>query len=343
MKKIFTLLTALLCTVAQVSWAQCYVLEEASEEIAIGAYSNSNGVSYSLNGYGDHLSVSLRKYGKYTTQDVKIYGYDATGKETELQTIKIGNISTSHTLFDFGIDTSIVSVKIKASGTQNKYFKDLKVRRATFANQPASTQLNFGAAKVNSADVTLSTTMLWCNVNAFSYTIDGDAKDQFYVSIENNASLCAQGTATIHVTYKHNIVGTHSATLTLNNGDDRFTRTISLSGVTEKKDQSIKWREDIKGNKITLPVGKEVSGAATAMSGGAVTYSTSNPNIVDIINDSTFKAVAVGTAVITATQKGNETEWNAVSDSITVTVTEKKIQYIHIYQVLQKSMKENLL
>ena len=328
MKKIFTLLTALLCTVAQVSWAQCYVLEEASEEIAIGAYSNSNGVSYSLNGYGDHLSVSLRKYGKYTTQDVKIYGYDATGKETELQTIKIGNISTSHTLFDFGIDTSIVSVKIKASGTQNKYFKDLKVRRATFANQPASTQLNFGAAKVNSADVTLSTTMLWCNVNAFSYTIDGDAKDQFYVSIENNASLCAQGTATIHVTYKHNIVGTHSATLTLNNGDDRFTRTISLSGVTEKKDQSIKWREDIKGNKITLPVGKEVSGAATAMSGGAVTYSTSNPNIVDIINDSTFKAVAVGTAVITATQKGNETEWNAVSDSITVTVTEKKIQYI---------------
>ena len=170
--------------------------------------------------------------------------------------------------------------------------------------------------------------MLWCNVNPFSYTIDGD-KDQFSVSIENNASTCAQGTATISVTYKHNIVGTHSATLTLNNSDDRFTRTISLSGTTVKKGQSITWREDIENNKITLPVGKEVSDAATATSGGAVTYSTSDENIVAITNGgASFKAVAAGTAVVTATQAGNDTEWNAVSDLITVTVTEKKIQYI---------------
>ena len=326
MKKIFTLLTALLCTVAQLTWAECYVLEEASEEIAIGAYSNSSGLSYSLNGYGDLISVNLRKK-KAATQSVEIYGYTANGSEKHLKSVGVSDLSTSHTLFEIGIDTSIVSVKIKAGGSLNKYFKDLKVRRATFANQPASTQLNFGAAKVKSADATLSTTMLWCNVNAFSYTIDGDAKDQFSVSIENNASTCAQGTATIHVTYKHNVIGSHSATLTLSNGS--FTHTIALSGTTEKKDQYIVWADEYKGDQITLPVGKVVSGAATATSELPVTYSSSDESIVAIIDGgASFKAVAAGTAVITVTQAGNDTEWNEVSATKSVVVTEKQIQYI---------------
>ncbi|MDY2942647.1 MAG: hypothetical protein SOT07_02985 [Paludibacteraceae bacterium] len=168
--------------------------------------------------------------------------------------------------------------------------------------------------------------MSWCNVNPFSYTIDGD-KDQFSVSIENNASTCAQGTATVTVTYAHNVVGEHSATLTLSNGT--FTHTITLSGVTEKKDQFIVWSKDIENNKLTLPVGKEMSNAATATSELAVTYTSSDENVVAITNGGTsFKAVGAGTAVITATQAGNDTEWNAASDFITVTVTEKKIQYI---------------
>ena len=115
--------------------------------------------------------------------------------------------------------------------------------------------------------------------------------------------------------------------MTLSNGS--YSHTIALSGTTEKKTQYIVWAEDYAGNQITLPVGKEVSDAATATSGGAVTYSTSDENIVAITNGgASFKAVAAGTALITATQKGNDTEWNAVSDSVTVTVTEKKIQYI---------------
>ncbi len=169
--------------------------------------------------------------------------------------------------------------------------------------------------------------MLWGNTSSLSANITGDGAAYFKVSISNNATTCTNGTATITVTYAHDAVGEHTATLTLTNGD--FTHEISLSGTTVKKSQSIEWREDIENNKITLPVGKEVSDAATATSGGAVTYSTSDENIVAITNGgASFKAVAAGTAVVTATQAGNDTEWNAVSDSITVTVTEKKIQYI---------------
>ena len=169
--------------------------------------------------------------------------------------------------------------------------------------------------------------MLWGNTSSLSANITGDGAAYFKVSISNNATTCTNGTATITVTYAHDAVGEHTATLTLTNGD--FTHEISLSGTTVKKSQSIEWREDIKGNKITLPVGKEVSDAATATSELPVTYSSSDESIVAITNDgASFKAVAAGTAVITATQAGNNTEWNEVSATKTVVVTEKQIQYI---------------
>ncbi len=160
-----------------------------------------------------------------------------------------------------------------------------------------------------------------------SATISGEGATQFAATISDNAATCTNGTATVAVTYKHNVVGTHSATLTLSNGS--YSHTIALSGTTEKKTQYIVWAEDYAGNQITLPVGKEVSDAATATSGGAITYSTSDENIVAITNGgASFKAVAAGTAVITATQAGNDTEWNEVSATKTVVVTNKKIQSI---------------
>ena len=93
--------------------------------------------------------------------------------------------------------------------------------------------------------------------------------------------------------------------------------------------QQLKWANDYNGDQITLPVGKEVSNVATATSGLAVTYSSSDESVVAIINGGAgFKAVGAGTAEITTTQAGDDTEWNAVSATKTVVVTEKKIQSI---------------
>ncbi len=192
---------------------------------------------------------------------------------------------------------------------------------------PKDGTLTFANKKLHSATETKTTTVLWGNTSSLSAEITGDGAAQFAATISNNATICTNGIDTVTVTYTYNKVGSHSATLTLSNGT--FTHEIALRGVTEKKDQYIVWGKDIENNKLTLPVGKEMSNVATATSELAVTYTSSDENIVAITNGGTsFKAIGAGTAVITATQAGNDTEWNAASDFITVTVTEKKIQYI---------------
>ena len=309
------------------SWAEdCPALNAANEK----SYSTSGGggnVEYTLNGQGAKLTFQAKKSSRlYDSPTLKIEQY-INGSWQQISTF-----STSKNYADYGpYDINREATAIRFSGSMGVYTRDIRnvyVTRATYVDAPSDGTLTFEEKTIHSATETKTTTMLWGNTSPLSANITGDGAAYFKVSISNNATTCTNGTATIMVTYAHDAVGEHTATLTLTNGD--FTHEISLSGTTVKKGQSITWREDIENNKITLPVGKEVSDAATATSGGAVTYSTSDESIVAITNGgASFKAVAAGTAVVTATQAGNVTEWNAVSDSITVTVTEKKIQYIH--------------
>ncbi len=119
----------------------------------------------------------------------------------------------------------------------------------------------------------------------------------------------------------------YTGTITLTDGTS--TATISVSGKGLKKNQSIVWSEKFAADKPSIPVGKEVSDAATATSGlTPIIYSSSDENIIAITNDDkSFKALAPGTATITASQTG-DSKWNSTSSSKTITVTEKKIQYI---------------
>ena len=117
----------------------------------------------------------------------------------------------------------------------------------------------------------------------------------------------------------------YSATITITDGTS--TAKIEVSGIGTKKDQSINWKADYE-TEIKLPVGKSIEDAATATSGSAVTYTSADESIVAIINNgAAFKALKEGTTTITATQAG-DAEWNAVSDTKIVTVTNKKIQSI---------------
>ncbi len=228
----------------------------------------------------------------------------------------------------YSISREATSIRFSTTnGSYDRYFKDVYVTRATYVDAPKDGTLTFATKKLHSATETKTTTMLWGNTSSLSAKITGDDATYFDATISDNATTCENGTATVTVTYAHKMVGTHSATLTLSNGT--FSHTIALRGVTEKKDQYIVWGEEYKGDQITLPVGKEVSGAATATSGLAVTYSSSDESVVSIINGgAAFKALGAGTAEITATQAGDDTEWNAVSATKTVVVTEKKIQSI---------------
>ncbi len=215
----------------------------------------------------------------------------------------------------------VKSLSFKGTGTVKKYISNVKLTAASYADAPTATSWN-PTAVFGSADETTSTTMAWCNTSPFTLSMTGDTL-QFTYSISNNASAENYGTATIKATYKHNVAGTHKATLTITTAFG--SHKIELTGTTNKKTQTIAWAEALNGDSPTLPIGKKISSPANAKT--EITYSIADPTIISI-DGNTLTALKAGTTTITATAKDNE-EWLSADSTITVKVTEKKVQYIH--------------
>ena len=117
---------------------------------------------------------------------------------------------------------------------------------------------------------------------------------------------------------------TYNATITITDGTS--TATITVSGEGVKKDQSVVWNEAYASGELTI--GQVVEDAASATSGMAVTYSSSDESVVAIVNDgAAIKAVGLGVATVTATV-AESVEWNASSAEMQFTVTGKLEQAI---------------
>lgn len=325
MKKLFTLLTALLCVGVSTLWAEdCPVLNEPDEISYTAGGLIAASTTTGTFTQGGYLSFESKK-ARIGSGDVAVQQL-LNGTWTTITTISQETKYTSYG--PYKLDRNATQIRFySSSGSLKKYFRNIYVTQAIYVDAPADNTLNFGDRVIGSANSQLSTTIQWRNTSALNLYLGGENPAQFEASISGNAETCTNGTATISVTYKHNLVGTHTATLTVSNGT--YSYDIALSGTTEKKDQQILWAADYTNEQITLPVGKEVLNAATATSGYAVTYSSSDERILAITNDGTaFKALAAGTATLTATQAGDANEWNAVSETKTVVITEKKVQNI---------------
>ena len=215
-------------------------------------------------------------------------------------------------------------IRLFYSGNFAGNFTNIKVTELIEVKDPAKKTLDAGTAEINTENTTISTTMEWCNTPAFDLSITGEGASQFTASISNNASKGKYGTATISATYTHNVVGTHSATLTLSNG--AFTKEITLTGTTTKKTPYLLWRADLEEK---LPLNEVVTDPAYSPNGQdlSIIYSSSNEEVLKI-NGNSFITVAEGTATITASTEETD-EYNAATPvTKTFTVTVKKIQSI---------------
>lgn len=325
MKKLFTLLTALLCVGVSTLWAECVILEDGNEyQIETNGSSTSpKTITIDNAKPSSKLSFNFRRTGLTPSGGVTVTAYYSDGTSTDIIN-KSSNSNQSYENFDGKIVTSL---KFTPNGIYGKYVSNIKLVQAVYLKNLSTTSIDFQNGKINSANSEESITFDWSDTAPVTLSLKGTDATQFDATISNNAQTCAYGTATISVAYKHNLVGTHTATLTVSNGT--YSYDIALSGTTEKKDQQILWAADYTNEQITLPVGKEVLNAATATSGYAVTYSSSDESILAITNDGTaFKALAAGTATLTASQAGDANEWNTVSETKTVVITEKKVQNI---------------
>ncbi len=201
-----------------------YVLNQP-DEISLGAYSNSNGVTYELTGPAQTLSFEIKKY-RGATQTTYVYGYDEYGNETEIASYSSGSLSTSYVAKSIDISQSgYVKIKFKAGGTLNKYISKVLVTRATNITAK-TTSINFGtqAVKAKSTEQASFT----YNNTTYNQQVTGTCPTGFSVTPTDVADT---GTSSVDINYSSETPGIHSGTITLNmNG---ASTTLSVSGKTE--------------------------------------------------------------------------------------------------------------
>ena len=125
------------------------------------------------------------------------------------------------------------------------------------------------------------------------------------------------------------------STITIKNSN--YTKTVTVSGSTTKRQQTIHWDASLAAVNYTLNAEDNLTGSAIATADNeeaTITYTSSNSDVIAVSPDGkTLVAVANGTATITATATGNDI-YDVGTDSKTFTVTAKKKQTITWEQTL---------
>lgn len=329
MKRIFTnlfLLATFFLASTNLSAQTYYVLDAPTEQTLSYSLLGQKAIyePAALTGPGAKLSFEISRNSRAAVGNTEVQQY-VNGEWKTIESIMPSGKDEFHS-YSYDIDLTASKIRFyNGYGSYKRTIRNVKVTMATYADAPAASSWTAPTATVGSPDETASTTMAWCNTSAFTLSKSGEGAEQFTYSISNNASAGNYGTATITAIYKHNKVGTHTATLTIKT--DLGTHNIALTGETTKGAQTITW--NIADADTKLPLNKIVENAAKATSGLPITYTSSDETIIQIINNGTaFQAIKAGTATITATQAGNE-EWKAApDDDKEFTVTAKQIQSI---------------
>ena len=325
MKRIFTnlfLLATLFLASTNLN-AQTYIINDGGSYEVMNGWSISKTKTFTISNPRpcDQLTFDNSQSTDWWSPATGGVTVTATYTDGTSSEIASGKGNGSHSV---SLNRKIVKeLSFKGTGTLKKTISNIKLTMATYADAPAASSWTASTAEVGSADASVSTTMAWCNTSAFTPSISGEGASQFTASISNNASKGEYGTATIYITYKHDIVGTHNAELTISNG--AYTKKITLKGTTTKKTPYLLWKQDLLEK---LPLNEVVTDAAYIPNGQdlPIIYSSSNEEVLRV-NGNSFTAVGEGTATITAsTEETND--YYAATLTKTFTVTIKKIQSI---------------
>ena len=317
-------------TIKNVSGRYYVVYDEAEDDLSASGSGESK--DYNFGGPGENISFQAMRSRVEAIGNLTVTEYTDNTSLSELynanpEAAKYSWGTAKEYKDPFGpysLNRSANRIVFKAgpSGSYVKKIKNIKVPMLSYMAKTNLTSWTADTAMIGAADETKQVTVDWSNTSALTCEIKGTDASQFSCAITNNASAGKYGTATLTITYKHKEVKTHSATLELSNGEK-----ISLTGTTLKKNQTISWSPDFKDEMVSLPTGKEIISPATVNSGLPLTYTSSKEDIL-AVEGTILKALKAGEVTLTVEQAGND-EWNPISATKTIKVTEKTIQYIH--------------
>ena len=131
MKKIITLLTALLCTVAQLTWAQCVILDDPNEyQIETNGSSGSpKTITIDNPKPAGKLTFNFRRTGLTPSNGVTVTAYYSDGTISKI----INDNKSGTQSFENFVDKIVTSLKFSPNGIYGKYVSNIKLTQAAYA------------------------------------------------------------------------------------------------------------------------------------------------------------------------------------------------------------------
>lgn len=333
----------------------CYIVNDATEhEFSTGVQLGVYDTPIEINAPADKIWFSAKRQTGGVNYFVAEYSVD---NGTTWREICNPNLSTSYK--DFGpysfpelkSNEFVTHIRFgaKTGATLSKYYKNVKVSRKPYINiqnaghekivslaMPTNTVKNETTAKFYidystcDGELTIASSNPHFTVSRSTISVDGD-------------NLTETTKEEVTITYSSDAEGNHVGVITVSSSYQ--VAALSVSGVTNKRIQTIEWKEGFNTtDPITLAVGTVVNDkniAAEASSGNRVYYASSDASVIEIRNEGKeFAVVGEGTATLTVSAAGNEM-WSDVSVSRTVKATEKDIQEIVWAQVFPRFMAIN--
>lgn len=220
-------------------------------------------------------------------------------------------------------------LKLCYSGNFAGYFKNVHITERTEITGVKT--VDFGATDAGSNPTDKTSNISWYNVNPLTLTIEGENASQFTVSPAEIASAkdAFAENVPLTISYKHNRAAVKdTATLVITDGVT--TKRIGLRGTTNKLTPSITWKENL------TPMQRGVGVKNPATSPVALTYTSTDPTVVNVIGDS-IAPLKKGNATLTASFDGTDDPmYNSNSSSIDVVVTDMKVQHINWTQTFTR-------
>ena len=295
-----------------------YVLYDDTERnIELSLVGKHKEYNYSLTGPGAVLTFQAKRSAGSAVGNL-VVAQNVNGSWSDLYDKNPGTSYEGSGNINLDVHASELSF-YNDYGSYKRYFRYVHVTMAQYIENPSKTTLEFGSGKVDDTNSVGSFTIPWCNVPAMNWTKAGEGSEYITVSVANNSEKGKYNTATFTITYDRTKASNLNATLTIKNSYGNYLKTIKITGSTLKYDQTLSWNNE-STIETNMQLGKTQTVTATATSGLAVTYSSSDNNILTVDASGKITAVGIGSATITASQAGNY-KYNAATPSITKTYT----------------------
>lgn len=331
MKKIFTLFVTCLLSLAPCAWAQTTVLVlNDTTEYTLNAGGTKGGfkldkpcarlrlqAKHEANQNGTGVSGKFYVDQKIGNDWQTIYtgypGVVTTAEKTIVFVPVTYEASVAYEDIVLELDRRATEVRFKSDLLGNKkYIKNVRAEMASFVELSPAT-MDFGELVVRDEAKTLPMEVTYCNVAPLKVS---STNPDFVLSKSSiTTGLGVYAKDTVSVTFSPVIRGQHAATIVVTNGAQ--TDSIHCRAKVTKRTPVFSQETS------TLTVGDASDAFVTSDCDNRLMLEACNPEgeQVLVVDCGVVKAVAPGTATITAMQLGDDDYWNNKVETYTIQVT----------------------